>query len=653
MKEYVEKLLNGTNTIITNIDKYIEGFVLAYGEDRREEITNKFKNMFVIGYLTNNEKKSLIDKTIKEESLKYQEEFLNSLNISNAKEMIPKIFGFGHDYKNLYHINGYINYKKEMAKGIEGRKQEFLKEGYEFIKRYLNISYEEYIDNINNGIGFDINNKLPSYVKNNILYYCDLNNADNDLNRYRKQAISFLNELGFEEDDIDNHYLLEKYNDINKIADNIDRLNNKLDSEFEYLKPYEDEIKYIDKLEVEIDLKYKKILLQNMAKYFTSKDKEQLEELLKKDYIYDSELKKIMSYKIFVSKGNGKNPLIESFSKENEDKLNNISTSEWIKNTIMEERIEYFKAIGIDLGDNYSDYINNDKVKESIPPAYLANEVMNIINDNKNQKNIEIFEANPINKKIKEEIERKGYLDKDISFNARLNNNPITCVNPNVIYESGKYKLGGLVLIHIEDSNSLDHYIVHELNHVLELSLTSVNGNKYQGICGWDILSGDINQQGLEEVDTLSKDNNKRNYELFNEIINELLAQKVSEMMEQNDLFIFNTKDNNKYKNTTSYERMRPFVIDFFDEYLPSIIDSRKDGNISSLFNEIGEKNFNDLNNLLIRFNELFSEFRFYALAKAKKEGRITDDTMFFDELMKEKDMILENMRNYKKEMSL
>lgn len=59
--------------------------------------------------------------------------------------------------------------------------------------------------------------------------------------------------------------------------------------------------------------------------------------------------------------------ILESFYGEQEDILNNEETSTFIKNNIIENRIKYFNNIGINLGNNYNLYLENEDVKINWP----------------------------------------------------------------------------------------------------------------------------------------------------------------------------------------------------------------------------------------------------------------------------------------------
>lgn len=124
--------------------------------------------------------------------------------------------------------------------------------------------------------------------------------------------------------------------------------------------------------------------------------------------------------------------------------------------------------------------------------------------------------------------------------------------------------------------------------------------------CGWDILSGTISNQSQETV-SLDERTEKRNYELFNEIINELIAQEISTIISDAGIYIFNTKEDKKITGGTSYENTRFLVKNFYETYKKEILESRKYGNLEIIYNAVGKENFEELNQLFYEYNEHFN----------------------------------------------
>ena len=111
-----------------------------------------------------------------------------------------------------------------------------------------------------------------------------------------------------------------------------------------------------------------------------------------------------------------------------------------------------------------------------------------------------------------ERIEKAGLLDKDHGYNANAYERSGTFVTTNIkqtengiiMYSMLCLSIGGL-------SNYLDAALIHELNHVYELTLKNIEGNKYYGICGWDIVDGEYSNKA-QEVVSLENRETKREY---------------------------------------------------------------------------------------------------------------------------------------------
>ena len=213
---------------------------------------------------------------------------------------------------------------------------------------------------------------------------------------------------------------------------------------------------------------------------------------------------------------------------------------------------------------------------------------------------------------------------------------------PNSIIVDNDVKLFPLVNINVSDNNYLDHYIVHELNHLCETSIISKNG-KNQYISGWDIEeSSNLNQNTNDDFNTIRK------YELFNEVINELIAQDISKIMINNNMFVFNDKDNVKYMQNTSYERTAFLIRDFYNEFFSDIIKSRKNGNIQVIYDKVGKENFDELNELFHDFYKNFKGNKYYKLMNSLQNKEKNIDTEVFYKIIEKRNQILNNMRSYK-----
>lgn len=659
------KLLEGNEYLRANMDKYIEAFVSVYGEDRRQEIVDKFSNITLIGYTSPSSMEHLVSEINRRESGYLQADLLRKCGfdvpddydptkISIGEDSIVKIiFGNTIDTGTYFSLNNYIAYTELFNMGEEGRLEEFKKSGYEFFLRYVSndLTYEKYEEFFNNGFDFDLLNGMSKYVVDNAKMFLDRNNMNEEFNRKKKNAVEFLNKIGYEVtiENIDELQQNGVFSNLQNVIDGLDEMNQKYQETYSFIKPYLETVQDSKRIEKEVTEKHLYEFLKKIIPYLSEEEQKVVYKGIekKRNNLYGyGDAKHIEAY--FGTFFGAKEIPIGAFSTEFEKILNDPEEREWKKDNIRNSRIKYFNKLGINLGVDYQAYVDSIEALEIWPEPSFADELVELYNHEINSINQEVFESLSFNKEILKEITEKGLLDKDHSFNAELYTSPSTCVNPNIRIGENGPELSSLVLINIREDDALDHLIAHELNHVLELSLLGVTDDHYDIICGWDEIIGEYNQEIRSEVDSVSKKvDAKRDYELFNEIINEMLSQLVSKSMEENNSYIFNSEEKHSYRHSTSYEHTFFIVEDFLREYFDDIVASRQNGNIDIILNKVGKENFDALNELFHVFYSRFSGFKIYGLLKARHEGIVNEDTELYDQIVERRDEILANMREY------
>ena len=246
-------------------------------------------------------------------------------------------------------------------------------------------------------------------------------------------------------------------------------------------------------------------------------------------------------------------------------------------------------------------------------------------------------------KRLRQVVDSKNLLNKDDGLDQTMYNSSLgkTCVATNLKEIDGKLEAAPLVMISFGGfDGALDHDIIHELNHLYELSLESVINNKAVYLCGWDICEDDIVGEVNDYID-ITKEEPKRSYELFNEIINEVIAQEIEEKMHEKGIHILDSSRNSKVKGNTSYEVSFFIIKDFYKEFRDEIIKSRSNGNIKEILDVVGEKNFNDLNDLFDIYFENLSGLKKMQLLDDIKNNRTTNLTIKYYEIVdKSKEII-------------
>lgn len=646
MNEILNKL-NADRTLQENISKYIDVFVDFYGEDKRDEIERKFNNATFVGYLSPERQQVELTKLIKEKSKELESKVLEYNETSlDSKDLFDT---YDYSLKISQPINNYQNFIELYKLGKEGRKEKYIEDTYNDIKKYLNeLTKEEYLKIIETKELPEKYQNIPYWLKNNIQYTTNLQNIEENYEKAFNKASSLIRRI-IPRCTLDNF-------DINN--EEIEKLDKVIEKYKETLKEYEnfekENIEYFNEMQVNKDLE-----ISLREKYYKEFLKENID-LIKEDdrqgvieYLNDSKKSYLMNYSVrrFLGSSIQSESILESFYEEQEDILNNEETSTFIKNNIIENRIKYFNNIGINLGNNYNLYLENEDVKSNWPTKERLEKFRATKNKLINNFMKEYYLNTVSHKRLRQVVDSKIFLNKDDGLDQTMYNSSLgkTCVATNLKEIDGKLEAAPLVMISFGGfDGALDHDIIHELNHLYELSLESVINNKAVYLCGWDICEDDIVGEVNDYID-ITKEEPKRSYELFNEIINEVIAQEIEEKMHEKGIHILDSSRNSKVKGNTSYEASFFIIKDFYKEFRDEIIKSRCNGNIKEILDVVGEKNFNDLNDLFDIYFENLSGLKKMQLLDDIKNNRTTNLTIKYYEIVDKSKEIMERMREESK----
>ena len=300
--------------------------------------------------------------------------------------------------------------------------------------------------------------------------------------------------------------------------------------------------------------------------------------------------------------------------------------------------------MGIDLGDNYQMYMNNSRCLEIMPTCSFADRISYSREILSMEEREEYITSTFNYREQLRMIDDLKLIDKDISYNYLELDDYVTCVNPNVIKIGDSYKRYSLLLFPLfyYDDN-FDHFLIHEFNHLFETRLINADSGGCKFMIGWDILQ--TNYNSFDNLDDVFR---MRKFELFNEIINDLIAQDITNLMHEMGVFLFDSKNNFRIGGSV-YERVRFLVEDFFEDYKDVIIDSRVNGNLFSLFDCVGYHNFMRFNKLINDYGEKFFGFKKYNLDEDLKNNVISEDVLYHYDAIRIRDEILSDMRSFSK----
>lgn len=641
------RLLNPTEELRNNLDQFKEAFIEFYGEESRNEIDEKFSKMLPIAYISPEQLKILLINLEKRFTNEIIGEILLNKNIAISKKDLIGDYSF--EYANLQPISAYQKFYEVYCLAPEKRQARFYDIGYESISRYVkNLTKEEYIEIIEKQQLPEKYENLPGVVKDLFKYYLNQKSYLIEYRKLYKDAEPLLKKIipEIEFSNLKEYKNDNRFQELNKILIEYKSALEMYASFKNSLKDYYEKRDLISDSKYQLQEKYHKILISKFKHLIPSEKRKNLDEYLrgeKNDYELESYVKYLLGNSLF-----SECPL-EFFTSASEEKLT-IEKDNWRKDEIIKQRIKYFKENGLNLGDDYKDYLESKQAQEIWPSPTKADNFVTIRNNCLNDFNIEFYTSYPDYQKIRKEIESLDLLDKNDSFDASIYNKSKTFVAPNIRKRNNIAELFSLLVISLDnyDDNFKDHYIVHELNHLYELYLDLVGENEYSIYCGWDTFVEPI-KDTPDAVDTLNENSEKRPYELFNEIINELIAQEISKIMHKNNIHVFDNPKTAKYKNSSSYEHSLFLVEDFFNEFRDKIIESRKNGNLQIIRNEVGKDNFDELNSLFEIYYTNFSGFKIYSLLADLKANKDTEQTRIYHDLVDRKNIIMEKMRKFKK----
>jgi hypothetical protein len=641
--------LNATKTINDSIPVLIDIFTTFYGEDLRDEITEKFRNMKVIGYYDSDSLASMIIKLQKNLSDSLVKELFKEMGMEYSEEEAERYMGSStFRFPNLLPILSAYEYIDMVKRGHDALQEDERKRKYETIKKYMpDLDYDTYI---NDRLTEEQMKKLPSFIRLGREYWFGDSNIDDKLANARKMSINAINSLfpGASEANVDMlitsgqldrlHTIgkkfkeyVGKYNAIdNEVVDKYSRINTKIHE-------YESSLKR----------KYFFAFLEETKEYLSISDQKLVDEMIAKDSLLGSS--NIQGLDIVLSNYLLGIRNINYFDQSSETDLQNPEVSDYRRETIKENRIKYFKYKGIDLGNNYEDYVNNPECKKVWPSDEMISKINERLDYYSDRFYVDMISSMDFFKEVGKTIEEKGLLDTDGVNDVTLLAQKTTYIETNLFREGDTYKLFPFLFVHAHDDIYADKNLLHELNHIFELALRKVDDNSYDYICGWDTGACSMNQSSAKVTSSVGEERKLRGYESFNEIINEFIAQRMAKMMHDAGVFILNDENHFMDRGGTSYEYSAFLVRDFFNDFFDSIIMSRRNGNIQVIWDRVGKENFDALNDLFHDFNEVFTQRVYGRLQGDLKANRDTVLVRTYNEMKARRDAILKAMKEYEK----
>lgn len=529
-------------------------FVRFYGEQHRELITQKLNSIVPIFYDTLETRTNEMYNLETTKKIELTLKFLEHHNINIPEEIKNNMI----KYNSTYYITD-------------------CEEAYNLITSIFG-TYEY---SINGGIRYI----LTSPSDNNLEIF-------SSVNALKKYGIDI------KEEDFNTWITSEEGQKVIKEIEKEKEFLNTLDKEYKDFDSQFDDLKQAldksSKLKNYLINKYNLEFLSSIEKYLTSHDKELLESYKRSENQYwFSLVNKLDIFKIiddsFTSVG-----LIESFNSSSDQTLKDENASTFQKELIIENRIKYFKKIGIyDESIPPEEFIESSLAKQYEPDKDFIEAVTKQKSFYLDKLETEVLESTSTYKEDRSLIEslnltESGYLDID------LYKNKVICVEP-----ASKETENGLNLVTIlfySRGSTIQEYqdvfFIHEINHAIE---TEVLGRDEQGTIHY--------KTGFEEV--TNDDNDYRPYLNFSENINQLIAMDITTLMHNDGIYLFDNPDNSKIVGGSSYEANNIFTYNFYKTWKDIILSARTNNNLEELYNTVGKENFEELNRIINEYQTI------------------------------------------------
>lgn len=529
--------------------KIIPYFVEIYGEEFEPIIIDKINNIIPIFYTTIDGQKREMLQNQKGKKFELTLKFLEFNNIVIPDD-IKKTAGENNSTYELKKISG--------------------------VSELLNFYFDT--DSYNVDRYFDVEKTIFEPIDNKSSYEVD-------------KCISKLNLLGISVTrDNYNEWLMtdearqlsEKIGNVKNFISQLDDEYKKFDSQFAALKPV---IEKKEQLNIAVNNKYTIDFLQSIECYMNEQDQTLLNNYLASPNKDFRELMKQLNITKIVGERFISNGLLDSFSTDSNERLNSENTPDYIKKTIIDDRIKYYKLIGIyDEQIPAKEFLETSVAKQNIPKQEFIDDIISKKQHFHQASEDEIIKMFSNYNESIEKLESLNLLDiSPIDSCLDIFRDGVVCVQPSARIQNGVPELTSVLFFSKEKclDNYVDVMFIHEINHTIETSLLDCTKDGLTCKTGFEILKND----------------DVRNYERFSEITNHMIAMSVTEAMHRDGVFLFDSKEKSKITGATSYEEQSIFVTNFFERFKKEIMTARVSNDLGFLYNVVGKENFEALNN--------------------------------------------------------
>lgn len=292
-------------------------------------------------------------------------------------------------------------------------------------------------------------------------------------------------------------------------------------------------------------------------------------------------------------------------------------------------------------------YESYEKVNPNLSPE-MASQVTAIKTNCTLQEDREFFKSTGNYQTCLDTLSSLNLLSED-SFNMDFVKHKMTCVTPNVVKnENGEFQ--NINIIHLPILAMLKEYrdvlTIHEILHVVELSMKQISENEFHIKTGLDSINMNISNNPFSNEPVEDEYNHHiRPNEYLSENIHHQLAIKITDDLHDKGIYLFDDPQNSKTRGSSSYEQLNSVVLPFMNTFHSDIIDAMIQPDSNALTNKVGQDNINNLNQVVNDYRAL----PYYKMMNDVINHRDSELTQRRNDLISTAKTIVVQMQEYSK----
>lgn len=318
---------------------------------------------------------------------------------------------------------------------------------------------------------------------------------------------------------------------------------------------------------------------------------------------------------------------------------------------IRKNRIQYFKLKGLDLGEEYDSYEKSEEAIRLWPDKEVLKIIADIDRKCSKERDTEFLLKTSNYSQCKEDLAKLNLCLED-DFDTDFVKKKTICISPNVVRDDkGNYKK--VNILHLPILQMLREYkdvlFVHEVTHVVELSLKQLSDTQFLIKTGFDTFVEELKTDKKQIQDEEEQEDSRREFEILSENLHQNIAMAVTDNLHKKGIYLLDDPKTSKITGGSDYERFNVITASFIQNFHAEIIDGMILPEMKIIYDAIGKQNLEELNHIVAEYGNL----PYYKMMTEVINKQDTELVRKRNNLIKSAKENAEQMQIYKKEHTL